>query len=165
MSNPAPIASDHSPEEALSALGITLPEGGKTVPGAAYVPYTVSGNQVLVSGQLPFVDGAISTTGQLGAAVSIEAGQDTARTCAINVLAQLQHACGGDLSRVKRLLRIEILVSSTPDFTEPHVVANGASELFLSVLGEARGAHARVAYGVASLPMNAAVEVAAVAEI
>lgn len=148
-----------SPAKNLSDASITLPQ--VTAPAAAYVPYRVEGNIVYVSGQLPSVDGKMLHTGHLGKNVSVEQGQATAKACALNVLAHLQNACGGDLSKVKQVLKLEILVACTPDFTEPHVVANGASEVIKTAFGAEAGSHARVAYGVSSLPLGAAVEVAA----
>jgi len=152
-----------SVEQNLQKKGITLPE--VATPAAAYVPYTIAGDIVYISGQLPFEDGKLSQTGILGKDVSIEHGQETARVCALNVLAHLKNACGGNLDKVKKAIKLEILVASTPEFTDPHVVANGASQLVLDVLGEDKGSHARVAYGVATLPMGVSVEVAATFEI
>ncbi len=151
-------------EERLKAANIVIPEAPRA-PTVHYIPYTVSGNIVFISGQLPFQNGEIIMTGQLGRGVSVEDGRDTARVCAINVLTHLKTACNGDLTRVKKVLKLEILVASTPEFHEPHVVANGASLVMLDIFGKEIGSHARVAYGVASLPLNAAVEVAATFEI
>lgn len=150
-------------EQRLEQKGITLPQ--VSAPAAAYVPFTVSGNTVFISGQLPFKDGELFKTGILGKDVSLEEGQETAKVCALNVLAHLKNACGGDLNKVSKALKLEILVAATPDFTDPHVVANGASQLILDAFGEEKGKHARVAYGVSTLPMGVAVEVAATFEI
>lgn len=147
----------------IEELGIVIPQ--VTAPAAAYVPYTISGNIVFVSGQLPMKDGKPFKTGHLGKNVSVAEGQEAAKVCALNILAHLKNACGGSLDRVKKTLKLEILVAATPDFTEPHVVANGASQLILDVFGDERGKHARVAYGVATLPLGVAVEVAATFEI
>ncbi len=147
----------------LKELNIQLPE--VATPAAAYVPYTISGNVVFISGQLPFAEGKLFRTGHLGRDVSLEDGQRTAAVCGLNILAHLKNACRGDLDRVKKILKLEILVAAAADFQNPHVVANGVSELMLGAFGEEIGSHARVAYGVASLPMNAAVEVAATIEI
>lgn len=149
-------------ESRLEELNINLPES--VAPAAAYVPYKVSGNQVVISGQLPLVDGKPFKTGHLGNDVSVEDGQATAKVCAINVLSHLKAACGGDLEKVTQAVKLEILVAATPDFTEPHVVANGASQLIIDVFGD-KGKHARVAYGVSTLPMGVAVEVAATFDI
>jgi enamine deaminase RidA (YjgF/YER057c/UK114 family) len=147
----------------LEKLNITIPD--LAAPAAAYLPFTRSGNIIFVSGQLPFVDGALSHTGHLGDNVTEEQGQQTAYDCAINVIAQLKAALGGDLDKVTKVLKIEILVAATPDFGNAHIVANGASNLIKDVFGDDIGAHARVAYSVAALPMNAAVEVAATVEV
>jgi enamine deaminase RidA (YjgF/YER057c/UK114 family) len=153
-----------SAAQKLEALNIELPES-KPVPGALYLPFKVSGNTVYVSGQLPSKDGALVATGPVGSDVSQEDAQKAAEVCAINVLACLKSACNGDLDKVKQTLKLEILVAVSPDFTNPQLVANGASKLIKDVLGEEKGAHARVAYGVASLPMGASVEVAATFEL
>lgn len=159
----ASASDNHSPEQRLKALGIALPV--LSAPAAKYVPYRFSGNQLVISGQLPVKEGKIAFAGQLGDAVSLEQGQEAATLCAINVLAQARAACQNDLTRIRHVVKLEILVSSTPSFTEPHVVANGASQLLLDVFGAEVGSHARVAYGVSVLPLNAAVEVAAIFEV
>lgn len=148
----------------LASMNLVLPEA-KAPPGALYVPFTISGNQVIVSGQLPFKDGALSHTGKLGKNVTQEQGQEAAKICAINVLSCLNSAVNGNLSRVKKVLKLEILVSVSPEFTSPQIIANGASKLFIDLFGDEIGRHARVAYGVASLPLDAAVEVAGTFEI
>jgi enamine deaminase RidA (YjgF/YER057c/UK114 family) len=113
-------------EARLKELGITLP--APPAPVAAYVPFTVSGKQVFIAGQLPLVDGKLQYSGHLGGTVSLEDGQAAARICAINVLAQLKAACG-DLSRVKACLKLGVFISATADFTQHPEAANGASEL------------------------------------
>ncbi|MBI3446753.1 MAG: RidA family protein [Magnetospirillum sp.] len=146
----------------LKQLGIELP-----VPPAAvanYVPFVVSGNLVFVSGQLPLEGGKIVVTGKLGDGVAIEDGVRAARLCAINLLAQAQAAAGGDLQRVKRLIRLSAFVASTPGFIDQPKVVNGASDLMVDVLGDA-GRHARAAVGVASLPLDAAVEIEGIFEL
>lgn len=148
-------------QKRLTALGVTLPAA--SAPAANYLPYASSGALVLTAGQLPLDGGALSATGLLGRDVDMQAGQTAARQCAINVLAQLQ-AAAGDLERLKRLIKITVFVASAPGFTEQHLVANGASDFLVEVLGE-RGKHARSAVGVAALPLNAAVEIEAIAEI
>lgn len=145
----------------LAELGITLPEG--TAPQANYVPYTVSGNTVYISGQVPKL-GDEMITGKLGADVDIETGQRAARACALNLITHLRNACGGDLDRVKRCLKLGGFVQGTPDFTDAPVVMNGASDVMVDVFGDA-GRHARFAVAVACLPLNSAVEVDAVFEI
>jgi enamine deaminase RidA (YjgF/YER057c/UK114 family) len=145
----------------LAALGVTLPAAA--APAANYVPFAQSGKLVLTAGQLPLVDGKLAATGLLGRDLDTAAGKEMARLCAINVLAQLQ-AATGDLERIARLVKITVFVASTPDFTEQHLVANGASDFLVEVLGEA-GKHARSAVGVAVLPLNAPVEIEAIAEL
>jgi enamine deaminase RidA (YjgF/YER057c/UK114 family) len=146
----------------LAELGLVLPTPAAAV--ANYLPYVISGSLVFVSGQLPLVDGKVTVTGRLGADVSLEDGQKAARQCAINLLAQARAAAGGDLDRVTRLVRLGGFVASTPDFTDQPKIVNGASDLMVEVLGDA-GRHSRAAVGVASLPLNAAVEIEAVFEL
>jgi enamine deaminase RidA (YjgF/YER057c/UK114 family) len=146
----------------LKELGIVLPQ--PAAPAANYMPYTQAGNILIISGQLPMMDGKLAFTGKLGANVSLETGQEAAKVCAINILAQTNAALGGDLSRIKRCLRLGGFVASTPDFTQHPQVINGASNLMVDVLGEA-GKHARAAVGVSALPFDAAVEVDAMFEV
>ncbi|MCP4314519.1 MAG: RidA family protein [Hyphomicrobiales bacterium] len=148
--------------ERLSALNIALPDA--PAPAAKYVPYTIVGTTLYISGQLPMESGTVTVTGHLGSDVSVEVGQQAAKQCAINILAQASAALNGDLERVVRLAKIQGFVASTPEFHEQHLVINGASNLLVDVLGE-RGMHARAAVGMASLPLNAAVEVDAIFEI
>jgi enamine deaminase RidA (YjgF/YER057c/UK114 family) len=152
----------NSIESRLQELGITLPQAAKPV--ANYVPYVVSGNQVFIAGQLPMKDGKPSVTGPVGAAVSLEDAAAAARLAGFNILAQLREACGGDLSRVRRIVKLTGFVYCGPQFTDIPKVVNGASDLMVEVFGEA-GKHARSAVGVASLPLGASVEVEAIAEI
>jgi enamine deaminase RidA (YjgF/YER057c/UK114 family) len=149
-------------EAKLAELGIELPQA--TAPIANYVPYTVSGNLVVVSGQVSVRNGKAEYVGKLGAGISIADGQQAAKLCALNVIAHLRNACGGDLDRVKRVLRLGGFVNCTPDFTDMPQVVNGASDLMVQVFGDA-GKHARAAVGVASLPLGVAVEVEAMFEI
>jgi len=146
----------------LAELGLVLPTPAAAV--ANYLPFVISGSLVFVSGQLPLVDGKVTVTGRLGAEVGLEEGQQAARQCAINLLAQARAAAGGDLDRVTRLVRLGGFVASTPDFTDQPKIVNGASDLMVAVLGDA-GRHSRAAVGVASLPLNAAVEIEAVFEL
>ena len=146
----------------LSALGLTLPAAA--APVANYVGYTVSGKTVYVSGQLPFQDGKLTCVGKLGAGVSLEEGYAAGRQCGLNILAHLNAACGGDLDRVARVLRLGGFVNSTPEFTDAPKCVNGASDLMVAVFGES-GRHARAAVSVASLPAGAAIEVDAVIEL
>lgn len=145
------------PRARLAELGIELPSPPKPV--ASYVGYRVFGEMVQVSGQLPIQDGKVTRTGRLGAEVGVGEGTAAARLCAINVLAQLQAACGGDLSRVRACIRLGGFVASTPEFTDHPKVVNGASDLMAEVFGPEVGAHARAAVGVAALPLGACVEI------
>ncbi|CDK98743.1 putative RutC family protein y4sK [Magnetospirillum gryphiswaldense MSR-1 v2] len=146
----------------LAELGITLPVPAVAV--ANYVPFVITGNLVFVSGQLPMEGGKPVVFGHLGAEVSVEDGVRAARLCGLNLLAQAKAACGGDLDRIRRVVRLTAFVASTPDFTDQPKVVNGASDLMVEVLGDA-GRHARVAVGAPSLPLNVAVEIEAVFEI
>ena len=145
-----------SVEAKLEELGIILPEAA--APVASYVPAVVQGGCVYVSGQLPFIDGAL-VTGKLGADVDLEQGQAAARACGLMILAQLKAA--GVLDNIERVVKLGGFVASTPDFTDQPKVVNGASDLMAEVLGEA-GRHARSAVGVPVLPLDAAVEVDAI---
>jgi enamine deaminase RidA (YjgF/YER057c/UK114 family) len=140
----------------LKELGIALPT--PMPPIANYVPYVMTGDLVVVSGQVPAVDGKIAITGKVAAGLSIEQGQAAARQCFINVLVHLKAACGGDLDRVQQVVRLGGFVASPPDFTGHAQVMNGASDLAVAVFGDA-GRHARTTIGVPSLPADAAVEV------
>ena len=146
----------------LRELGITLPE--PATPIANYVPAVIAGSLLVISGQIPMQAGRIAVTGKLGQGVGPEAGREAARTCFLNVLAQARAALGGDLGRVKRVVRLGGFIACTPDFTQHAVVMNGASDLAVEVFGEA-GRHARSTIGVPSLPGDAAVEVEAMFEI
>jgi enamine deaminase RidA (YjgF/YER057c/UK114 family) len=150
-----------TPEERLEQLGVSLPS--PAVPVAAYVPCVRTGNLVFVSGQVPVVDGKPSHLGRLGEGVGLQDGRAAARTCAINVIAALTVELG-ELSRVRRVVMLTGFVASTPDFTDQPKVANGASELFGEVFGDA-GRHARAAVGVAALPLGVPVEVEAIVEV
>ena len=145
-----------SADENLNRLGITLPDA--PAPAANYVPYVVAGNMVYVSGQLPLVDGKLSVTGHVGKNVTTEEAAGQARLCAINLLAQLKAACGGDLSRVKQVVKLGGFVACTDDFTDQPEVVNGASNLMVEVFGDA-GRHARFAVGTNTLPRGTCVEV------
>ncbi|MAY61043.1 MAG: hypothetical protein CML29_02440 [Rhizobiales bacterium] len=146
----------------LAARGITLPEAA--APAANYLPYVQTGNLLFISGQLPLKDGKLATTGLLGRDVDVETGAKAAEICAINILAQAKAALGGDLERIARVVKLGGFVASAPDFTEQHLVINGASNLIADILGEP-GKHARAAVGTVSLPLNAAVEIEAVIEV
>lgn len=140
----------------LKQLNVNLPEAPRPV--AAYVGFVRHGDLVFVSGQLPFAGGGVTQTGLLGRDVTVEQGAAAARLCAINLLAQMKAACGGDLERIVRCVRLGGFVASTAQFFDHPKVVNGASEFIGAVLGE-RGLHARAAVGVACLPLNACVEV------
>ncbi len=143
----------------IASLGLTLPV--PSVPVAAYVPYTIAGNLVFISGQLPIENGQIKITGKLGAEIDIATGQQAAKLCALNILAHLNTACGGDLDKVARCIKLGGFVACTPDFSDQPQVINGASELMQQIFG-AEGQHARFAVGTNVLPRNAAVEIEAV---
>jgi enamine deaminase RidA (YjgF/YER057c/UK114 family) len=150
-----------TPEERLQELGVSLP--APAVPVAAYVPCVRTGNLVYVSGQVPVVDGKPSHLGLLGGDVDLEDGRAAARTCAVNVLAALKAELG-ELSRVRRVVKVTGFVASTPGFTDHPKVLNAASELFGDAFGDA-GRHARAAVGVAALPLGVPVEVEAIVEV
>jgi enamine deaminase RidA (YjgF/YER057c/UK114 family) len=144
----------------LKELGIELPTAG--APAAAYVMSAQSGNTVYLSGHIAKKDGKV-WAGKLGDTLTTEDGKVAARSIAIDLLATL-HAHVGDLNRVKRIVKLMSLVNSTLDFTEQHLVTNGASELVADVFGE-RGKHARSAFGVAQIPLGACVEIEMIAEV
>lgn len=146
----------------LRELGIDLP--GAMSPIANYVPYVVTGSLVVVSGQVPAVDGKIAVVGRVGDGLTVEEGQRAARQCFLNVLTHLRAACGGDLDRVRRVVRLGGFVASPPGFTQHALVMNGASDLAVAIFGEA-GRHARSTIGVPALPADAAVEVEGMFEI
>lgn len=144
----------------LKELGITLPP--VAAPAAAYVPFVQTGNLVFLSGHIAKKDGK-PWVGQFGKTMTTEEGQVAARGVAIDLMGTL-HAAVGDLNRVKRIVKVMSLVNSSPDFTEHHLVTNGASELLGQVFGE-KGAHARSAFGVAQIPLGACVEIELIAEL
>lgn len=146
-------------EARLAELGIELPEAA--APVANYVPAAEAGGLVFVSGQLPFWNGELKGVGKVGRDMDAEAAAGVARYCALNLIAHARAACGGDLDRVARVVRLGVFVNCTDDFASHPQVANGASNLVVDVFGEA-GRHARTAVGVPSLPLGAAVEVEAV---
>ncbi len=146
----------------LKELKLTLPSAPAAV--ANYVPYVVSGNFVFISGQLPVLEGTLHYPGIVGAQVTTDNAYEAAKLCALNIVAQVKSACGGDLDRVKRVVQINGFVASRADFGDHPKVVNGASDLMVAVFGEA-GKHSRAAVGVASLPRGASVEISAVLEI
>ncbi|WP_333848143.1 RidA family protein [Phaeobacter italicus] len=148
-------------EAKLKELGIELPAA--PAPAANYVPYVVAGDMVYISGQISADAGGL-ITGKLGADMDVAAGQKAARQCAIALLAQLKAACGGDLDRLKRVVKLGAFVNSTDSFTDQPQVVNGASDLMVEVLGDA-GRHARSAVSSPSLPLGVAVEIDGVFQI
>ena len=150
-----------SPEERLAGLGLSVPE--VATPVAVYIPAVRSGHHVFTSGQLPMRAGELMMTGKVGGEVSQEDAVECARQCALNALAAVK-AEVGDLSTVKRIVKVVAFVASTPDFTAQPQVANGVSELLGEVFGDA-GRHARSAVGVPVLPLDAPVEVELVVEV
>ncbi len=149
-------------EARLKDLDIMLPT--PPAPVASYVPYVVSGNLVYISGQVTMAADGLKYVGTVGHDISLDDGKLAARLCAINIIAQVKAACGGDLERVKRVVKVTVFVNAVPGFTQHPEIANGASDLFVAVFGD-KGKHARAAVGAGSLPRNVATEVEAVIEI
>ncbi len=148
-------------ETRLAGLGLVIPEA--VAPAANYLGSCRTGGLLFTAGQLPLADGKLVATGLLGRELDTEAGRRMARQCAINVLSQAKAALG-DLERIARVVKITVFVASAPGFAEQHLVANGASDLLVAVLGE-RGRHARSAVGMAALPLDAPVEVEAIIDV
>src|SRR5512132_1509736 len=146
----------------IAQLGIELPNPAPPV--GSYVPFVLVGGLLLVAGQLPVWNGTLKHDGRVGAEITLEDGIAAARVCGLNLLAQARAACGGDLDRVRRVVRLAGFVQAAPGFTEHAKVLNGASDLMVEVFGQA-GRHARVAVGAVSLPLGAAVEVEGMFEI
>jgi len=149
-------------EALLAEKKIELPKAA--IPVANYVPVVITGNLAFVAGQVTFWNGEVKFVGKLGKEYTVEQGQQAARLCGLNILAQMKAALGGDLDRIKRCVKLNVFVNSQPDFTEQPKVANGVSDLMVEVFGDA-GKHARAALGVNVLPLNVAVEADAVFEI
>jgi enamine deaminase RidA (YjgF/YER057c/UK114 family) len=145
----------------LQALNIALPVAA--APAASYVMYVRTGNLVFLSGHIAKRDGK-PWTGQLGRDLDTEEGKRAARAVGIDLIATLEAACGSDLNRVRRIVKLTSMVNSTANYTDQHLVTNGASELFAEIFGE-QGKHARSAFGVAQLPLNACIEIELVAEV
>jgi enamine deaminase RidA (YjgF/YER057c/UK114 family) len=148
-------------EQNLTTLGIILPQAA--IPVANYVPCVIAGTTLYVSGQLPVPVGGSMIKGIIGRDVNIDQGRAAAEACALNIFAQARAALGS-LDRIKRCVKLGVFVASTPEFTDHPKIANGASDLVVSILGDA-GKHARFAVGVAALPLGAAVEIDAIFEI
>ena len=149
-------------ESRLKDLGIQLPS--PPAPVASYVPFVVSGNLAFIAGQVTLTPDGLKYVGTVGKELTLEDGKAAARLCALNVIAQVKAAAGGDLDRVKRCAKVTVFVNAVPGFAQHPEVANGASDLFVEVFGDA-GKHARAAVGAGSLPRNVAVEVEAVFEL
>lgn len=150
-------------EQRLADLGVNLP--APAAPAANYVPFVRSGNQLMISGQLPFqMDGSLHPPGKLGETMSAQEGSAVARLCAIGLLAQLKAAIDGDWSRLAHAVKLVGFVNATPDFTEHPAVVNGASDFLAAALGE-QGQHARSAVGAGSLPFGVPVEVEGIFEL
>ena len=149
-------------EKRLAELDVTLPPPG--APAGNYVPFVIVGDLVFMAGQVAREAGKMKYTGKVGRDITAEDGQAAARLCAVNLLAQLKAACGGDLDRVERCVRLGGFVNSPPDFLDHPKVVNGASDFVVEVFGE-RGQHARTAVGVSALPLDSAVEVEAIFQI
>lgn len=148
-------------ETRLAELGVTLPQA--SAPAANYVPYVIAGDMVYVSGQLPFVNGKL-TPGKLGDTTTVEEGAALAKICAIHLLSQLKAACGGDIERLVRVVKLTAFVNSTPDFGDQPKVVNGASDFLVEALGD-NGRHARSAVSAAALPFGVAVEIEGIFQI
>lgn len=149
-------------ETSLKDLGLDLPAAA--APAANYVPYVISGKTLFIAGQIPFLNGQKMHMGRLGETMTIEDGQNAARACALNILAQVKAATGGDWSKVARCVKLGAFVNCTPDFDQMPAVINGASDLMVAALGES-GKHARFAVGAPSLPLGVAVEIDAIFEL
>ena len=146
----------------IKELGIELPNAAS--PAANYIPFVLSGNQVVISGQIPFWNGELVGLGKVGSNLTVEEGGKIARICGLNLLAQLRVASGGDLDRVSRVVKLGGFVNCIDTFTDQPEVINGASDLMVEVFGD-KGRHARFAVGVGSLPRGVAVEVDGVFEL
>jgi enamine deaminase RidA (YjgF/YER057c/UK114 family) len=151
-----------SVESRLKELNIALPT--PPAPVASYVPFVISGKNVYISGQVTLTPEGLKYVGTVGKELSLDDGRAAARLCGLNVIAQAKAACGGDLERVKRVVKVTVFVNAVPGFMQHPEVANGASDLFVEVFGE-KGKHARAAVGAGSLPRNVATEVEAIIEI
>ncbi len=147
----------------LAELDIDLPDAA--APAANYVPFTVAGNLVFISGQVTVFNGELRFLGRLGDDLDAETGYQAARLCGLNLIAQLRAACGGDLDRVRQVVKLGGFVNATPEFNDQPKVINGASDLMVEVFGEPAGQHARFAVGAPSLPLGVAVEVDGIFEI
>jgi enamine deaminase RidA (YjgF/YER057c/UK114 family) len=150
-----------TPSEKLQSLGLTLPQ--MPAPIGSYIPGTRSGNLILTSGQLPFVEGKLTATGKVGRDLTLEQGQAAARQAGLNALSIAALTAGG-IDKIARIIRLAVFVNSAPGFFDQPKVANGASDLMAAIFGD-QGRHVRAAVGASELPMNAAVEVELLAEL
>ena len=148
-------------KEKLAALGLTLPTAA--APVAAYVPAVKSGNLVFTAGQLPVVDGKLVKEGKVGNDVTAEDAKELAQICALNALAAISLVA--DLDQIERVVKVGGFVNCAPGFIAIPGVVNGASEFLIKVFGDAKGKHARIAVGVAELPLNAPVEIEIVVQV
>ncbi|MCV6592085.1 MAG: RidA family protein [Silicimonas sp.] len=148
--------------EKLAEMGLSLPDA--PAPAANYVPYVQVGNLLFVSGQISMDAAGERITGKLGAELDVAAGAAAAERCGLSLLAQVNAACGGDLSKLKRVVKLTGFVNSTPDFTDQPKVINGCSDFLVAVLGEA-GRHSRSAVSAGALPLNVAVEIEGIFEL
>lgn len=146
----------------LKELGIQLPD--VPLPAGNYVPCTVAGGMLFVSGQLPMLNGKLQFIGKVGREYTIEQGQECARICGHNILAQVKKKLGGDWGKIKSLARLGVFVNAPDDFTDHPKIANGVSDMMVNIFGDA-GKHARFAVGVSGLPFGASVEVDATFEL
>ncbi|MFK7839859.1 MAG: RidA family protein [Bdellovibrionales bacterium] len=149
-------------KETLSQLGLELPSAA--APAANYVPYVISGKHIFISGQIPFLNGQAMHQGRVGDDLTVEQGAEAAKACALNILAQANAAVNGDWNTIKRLVKLGGFVQAVPGFKDQPEVINGASDLFVEVLGDA-GRHARFAVSAADLPRGVAVEIDAIFEL
>lgn len=151
-----------SAETKLKELKVELPEAA--VPAANYVPYVISGKQLVVSGQICVWNGELKFVGKVGKDFDVKQGQEAAKICVLNVIAHARAAVNGNLDKIKRCVRLGVFVNSTENFTDQPLVANGASDFIVQIFGE-KGKHARAAVGVSQLPKGVAVEVEATFEL
>ena len=149
-------------EARLQALSIDLPEAAS--PAANYIPYVITGSLIFVSGQLPFMNGALSGVGKVGRDLTVEEAREIARICGLNLIAQARAACGGDLDRIARVVKVGGFVNAVEDFDQHPEIINGCSDLMVEVF-EDKGRHSRFAVGAGSLPRGVSVEIEAIFEL
>eukprot|EP00931_Biecheleriopsis_adriatica_P118633 TRINITY_DN93993_c0_g1_i1.p1 TRINITY_DN93993_c0_g1~~TRINITY_DN93993_c0_g1_i1.p1 ORF type:complete len:165 (-),score=35.45 TRINITY_DN93993_c0_g1_i1:28-522(-) len=150
-------------EKRLAGLGVKVPHAA--APAANYLPWVRSANLLYISGQIPKQEDNSLLQGQLGRNCSLDEGKAAARLCGLHLVGQMKAACDGDLDKVKRILKVEAFVSSTPDFVDHPQVVNGCSDLLVEIFGREVGAHSRFAVGCSSLPLGVSVEIGAVVEL